>query len=51
MEVDNGRLVIESQKQRRRYTLDELLANYTPVEMTDEDSAWLDSASVGKELI
>ena len=51
MEVDNGRLVIEPQKQRRRYTLDELLANYTPVEITDEDRAWLDSAPVGKELI
>jgi antitoxin ChpS len=50
MEVDNGRLVIEPQKQRR-YTLDELLANYTPVEITDEDRAWLDSAPVGKELI
>ena len=50
MEVDNGRLVIEPQKQRR-YTLDELLANYTPVDLTDEDRAWLDSVPAGKELI
>ncbi len=51
MEVDNGRLIIEPKNKHRRYTLDELLANYTPVEMTDEDGVWLDSPPVGKELL
>lgn len=51
MEVDNGRLVIEPEKKRRRYTLDELLANYTPVETIEEDRIWFDSPPVGKELI
>jgi antitoxin ChpS len=51
MEVNQGKLVVEPQKKRRRYTLDELLANYTPIELTDEDQEWLNSAPVGKELI
>jgi len=51
MEVIQGKLVVEPVKKLRRYTLDELLANYTPIEMTDEDKKWLNSAPVGKELI
>ncbi|MCX7103098.1 MAG: antitoxin [Methylobacter sp.] len=51
MEIDNGRLIIEPKKKQRRYTLDELMANYTPVEMNDEDRIWLDSSPVGNELI
>jgi antitoxin ChpS len=51
MAIDQGKLVVEPQKKHRRYTLDELLANYTPVEMTEEDQEWLNSAPVGKELI
>ncbi len=51
VEVDNGRLVIKPQL-RPRYTLDALLDRCDDsVEMTAEDQAWFDSASVGNELI
>jgi antitoxin ChpS len=49
--VEGGRLVVEPQ-QRRRYTLDELLAQCDPrARRTREDRAWLDSKPVGGELI
>lgn len=47
--VADGRLIIEPQ--RRRYTLDELLARCDPdAPITDEDRAWIDAPSVGGEL-
>ena len=49
--VDGDRLVIEP-KRRRRYTLDELLAQCdASAELTDEDRAWLDDKPVGGELL
>jgi antitoxin ChpS len=49
--VENGRLVVEP-KQRRRYTLDELLAQCNPkARRSKEEREWLDSKPVGGELI
>lgn len=49
--IDHGRLVIEPTL-RPRYSLDELLAQCDEsVEMSDEDRAWLDTKSVGRELL
>ena len=49
--VESGRLVVEPQ-QRRRYTLDELLAQCNPkARRTKEEREWLDSKPVGGELI
>lgn len=49
--VESGRLVVEPQ-QRRRYTLDELLAQCDPkASRTKEEQEWLDSKPVGGELI
>ena len=49
--VENGRLVVEPQ-QRRRYTLDELLAQCNPkARRTKQEREWLDSKPVGDELI
>jgi antitoxin ChpS len=49
--VESGRLVVEPQ-QRRRYTLDELLAQCNPkARRTKEEKEWLDSKRVGGELI
>jgi antitoxin ChpS len=49
--VESGRLVVEPQ-QRRRYTLDELLAQCHPKgPRSKEEQEWLDSKSVGGELI
>ena len=49
--VESGRLVVEPQ-QRRRYTLDELLAQCNPrVRRTKQEREWLDSKPVGGELI
>lgn len=48
--VDGGRLIIEAQK--RRYTLEELLAQCNPdAPLTDEEREWLDAPAVGRELI
>jgi antitoxin ChpS len=53
--VESGRLVVEPQ-QRRRYTLDELLAQCNPkvrrknVRRTKHEQEWLDSKPVGGEL-
>jgi antitoxin ChpS len=49
--VESGRLVVEPQ-QRRRYTLDELLAKCDPkARRTKKEQEWLDSKPVGGELI
>jgi antitoxin ChpS len=49
--VESGRLVVEPQK-RRRYTLNELLAQCDPkARRPKEEQAWLDSKPVGGELI
>jgi antitoxin ChpS len=49
--VDKGRLIVEPQK-RRRYTLDELLAQCDPkAPRTKDEREWLDSEPVGGELI
>ena len=49
--VESGRLVVEPQP-RRRYTLDELLAQCNPkARRNKEEREWLDSKPVGGELI
>ena len=49
--VESGRLVIQPQ-QRRKYTLDELLAQCNPkARRTKGEQAWLNSKPVGRELI
>jgi antitoxin ChpS len=49
--VESGRLVVEPQR-RRRYTLEELLAQCNPkARRTKEEKEWLDSKRVGGELI
>jgi antitoxin ChpS len=55
--VENGRLIVETQ-QRRRYTLDELLAQCDSSAprgrrrgRDKEEQEWLDSKPVGGELI
>lgn len=48
--VDDGRLVVEPQ--RRRYTLQELLAQCDPkMKISDDDQQWLDAEPVGGELL
>ncbi|MGA3186887.1 MAG: antitoxin [Bryobacteraceae bacterium] len=49
--VESGRLIIEPQ-QRRRYTLNELLAQCNPkARRAKKEQEWLDSKPVGGELI
>jgi len=49
--IESGRLVVEPQ-QRRRYTLDELLAQCNPkAPRAKGEQEWLDSKPVGDELI
>ena len=49
--IESGRLVVEP-KQRRRFTLDELLAKCNPrARRTKEEKEWIDSRRVGGELI
>ena len=49
--VEKGRLVVEPQR-RRRYTLNELLAQCDPkVRRSKAEREWLDSKPVGGELI
>jgi antitoxin ChpS len=51
MAVQGGRLVVEPQH-RRRYTLDELLAQCDPkAPRAKDEQEWLDSKPVGGELI
>ena len=49
--VDGGCLIVQPQP-RRRYTLDELLAQCDPAaEPTLEDREWLDARPAGRELL
>jgi antitoxin ChpS len=49
--VDGDRLIVEPQT-RRRYTLDELLAQCDQTaEPVQEDREWLDAPPVGRELL
>jgi antitoxin ChpS len=49
--VESGRLVVEPQL-RRRYTLDQLLAQCNPnARRTRHEQEWLDSKPVGREII
>jgi len=49
--VDGDRLVVE-QRSRPSYTLEELLAQCDPrLDFSSEDKEWLESASIGKELL
>jgi antitoxin ChpS len=49
--VESGRLVVEP-RQRRRYTLDELLAQCDPTSRrSKQEQEWLDSKPVGRELV
>jgi antitoxin ChpS len=48
--VDGGRLIVEPQP-RRRYTLDELLAQCDHSAEPAEDREWLNARPVGKELL
>ena len=53
LSVKSGRLVLDPKvKPRRRYTLDELLAQCRPSRRrTKEEREWLSSPPVGRELI
>ncbi len=48
--VKKGKLVVEP-KRRKRYTLDELLAQCDPNAPLDRDEDWLNAPRVGRELI
>ena len=49
--VDGGCLIVQPQP-RRRYTLDELLAQCDPAaEPEQEDREWLDARPAGRELL
>ena len=49
--IESGRLIVEP-RQRRRYSLDELLAQCDPqAPRSKEDREWLDSGPVGSEII
>jgi antitoxin ChpS len=49
--IESGRLVVEP-RQRRRYTLNELLAECNPkARLSKEDREWLDSGPAGSEVL
>jgi len=49
--VEGGRLIVEP-RQRRRYTLDELLAQCNPkARRSKAERGWLDSKPVGREIL
>ena len=49
--VESGRLIVEP-RQRRRYTLDQLLAQCNPkARRSKQEQEWLDSKPAGGELI
>jgi antitoxin ChpS len=48
LSVSEGKLTVAPAK--RRYTLDELLAQCEPGPISEEDREWLDMPSVGREL-
>jgi antitoxin ChpS len=50
--VDNGKIVLEPTTARKRYTLDELLAQCDfDQPYGDEERAWLDAPPAGRELL
>ena len=50
--VDDGKMVLEPAKRRKRYTLDELLAQCDFEQpYGEEERAWLDAPPVGRELL
>ena len=52
LSISTGRLIVEPKPLRRRYTLDELMAQCDPdAPMTDEEREWLEAKPVGRELI
>jgi antitoxin ChpS len=51
LSVSEGRLIVEPCP-RRRYTLDELLAQCDPsAPLSPEEQAWLDDETVGREIL
>lgn len=48
--VRKGKLVVEPRR-RKRYTLDELIAQCDPKAPLDRDDDWLSAPRVGRELI
>jgi antitoxin ChpS len=49
LEVEGGRLIVQSRR-KPRYTLEELLLQCSPDDpILDEDREWLDAPSVGQE--
>jgi antitoxin ChpS len=50
MSIESGKLMVEP-RPRRRYSLEELLAQCDPSAPSEEDRAWLESPPVGRELI
>ncbi len=49
--VQSGRLIVEPLR-RPRYTLDELLAQYSPkARRSKEEREWLDDKPVGREIV
>ncbi len=50
LEIEDGRLIVQSRR-KPRYTLEELLLECSPDDrMTEEDREWLDAPAVGKEI-
>lgn len=48
--VDGERLIVDT-RPRARYTIEDLLAQCDPdAPITEEDRAWIDAPSVGREL-
>ena len=50
LRLDEGRLVIEPRR-RPKYTLDELVAQCTPVEVDAEMQEWDEAQPIGLEII
>ena len=52
MAVDDGKMVLEPTTPRKRYTLDELLAQCDFEQpYSEEERIWLDAPPVGRELL
>jgi len=50
--VDNGKIVLEPATPRKRYTLEELLAECDfDLPYSDQERAWLDAPPAGRELL
>ena len=48
--VKGGKLVVEA-KRRKRYTLDELIAQCDPRAPLEDDRRWVTDGAIGRELI